>query len=261
MIGNMELTLGQRYNELVKGTIESGIKVQSRFGDTHEQIGGRISFPAGELVQRRRMNYAIGWMELLQLLAGKYDAFSIERVAPRAKLSLFTPSMAYGPRVAPQIPRIVEALTTNPDSRQAIVFVGTKEDGPTNNQPCTTSIQFLIRGGAVHSVVSMRSWDLAKGLPYDVFLFGGLGLVMSHILGYKNGTVTVTAGSCHVYDEDQPIAHASSGTARFKLGFRVPGTWDGVQEWAAREVVALQPGESPTGVWLTRIQTVKGSAA
>jgi hypothetical protein len=257
----MELTFGQSYNELVKSTIESGIKVQSRFGDTHEQIGGRITFPAGYLVQRRRMNYTIGWMELLQLLAGKYDAFSIERAAPRAKLSLFTPSMAYGPRVAPQIPRILDALTNDPQSRQAIVFVGTKEDGPTNDQPCTTSIQFLIRGAAVHSIVSMRSWDLAKGLPYDVFMFGGLTLVMSHILNYKNGSVTVTAGSCHVYDEDQPIAHASSGTARFRFDFHVPGTWEGVQNWAAKQVAVLQPSQCPAGVRFTRVRDMKGSIA
>lgn len=255
------MTLGQCYNELVKSTIESGIKVQSRFGDTHEQIGGRISLRAGDLVQRRRMNYTIGWMELLQLLAGKYDAFSIERVAPRAKLSLFTPSMAYGPRVAPQIPRILEVLTSNPQSRQAIVFVGTRDDGPTNDQPCTTSIQFLVRGGAVHSVVSMRSWDLAKGLPYDLFMFNGLTLAMSHMLNYKNGTVTVTAGSCHVYDKDQPIAHAAPGAAHFLFDFHVPGTWEGVQKWAAAQVTQLQPGELPTGVRLTRIKAVKGQAA
>lgn len=248
----MELTFGQAYNALVKGTIESGIKVQSRFGDTHEQVGGRIAFPAGELVRRRRMNYTIGWMELLQLLAGTYDACSIERIAPRAKLSLFTLSMAYGPRIAPQMPRIIQALTTHPDSRQAIVFVGTQEDGPTNDQPCTTSIQFLIRGSAVQTVVSMRSWDLAKGLPYDVFMFGGLGLVMSHVLNRKNGGVIVTAGSCHVYDEDQAIAHASAGTARFRFDFHVPGTWEGVQRWAAQQVAQLQPGMLPFGVRLTR---------
>ena len=159
---------------------EHGVTYPSRFGDMIEmQWPATIEFLAGALVKRDRINYALGWMEMLQFIGGVYEPDAIKRVAPRANHALFTPQMAYGPRVKDQMPEIIRALIRDPLTRQAIAFIGSKEDGPTNSQPCTVSMQFLIREGVLRTIVTMRSWDLVKGMAYDAMMFGGMALAVA----------------------------------------------------------------------------------
>jgi hypothetical protein len=190
------------YGDLVPNVWYTGARVPSRHGPTAEKLGVQVRFRAGETVRRPGVNRALGYMELMQLIGGVFDPAALRRVAPRADHSLFTPQMAYGPRVADQVPRTIMALQRDPLTRQAVVFVGGVADGPTPNLPCTETIQFVIRDSSLHAVVSMRSWDLVKGLTYDVVMFGGLTLTVAACLGYRAGVVTVTAGSAHVYQAD-----------------------------------------------------------
>ena len=65
--------------------------------------------------------------------------------------------------------RVVDVLTRDPDSRQAVMHYGL----PLNfcghkDTPCTIAAQVFIRGGKLHMSVFQRSCDLWIGLPYDV---------------------------------------------------------------------------------------------
>lgn len=190
------------YPQLIDSVLAGGRTQESRYGHTVEVIPARFGTAATVAPNRPHVNFKLGFMELCQLLAGTFDLEAIEAIAPRANMELFTSKMAYGPRLKDQLESIRWALINDPATRQAVAYVGGAADGPTNNQPCTSTIQFLARNGVLHVIVSMRSWDLIKGLPYDMIMFGGLCQAMALATGNLPGVVTVTAGSGHVYKSD-----------------------------------------------------------
>jgi len=234
------------YDKLIVGLSSLGDEIPSRYGTTYELRGQQVRFHSTEMVTRKGINDAIGWMELLQILAGTFDRGEIERVAPRANHELFTAHMAYGPRLRWQIEPVLEKLEEDPGTRQAVLFVGKPEDGPTNEQPCTTSIQLLLRDEILDAYVSMRSWDAVKGLSYDVVCFGGLVQALAWSLGVVAGVVTVTAGSLHLYKADMikpPITRDRS----FRLDrLVVPDTWWGIRMWAEEQITRME--KIPEGI-------------
>lgn len=202
---------------------------------------------------RAGINYSLGWMELLQLVAGVYDLEAIQRVAPKANHSLFTYPMAYGPRVEEQMPAILSALKNDHLTRQAVLHVAKLEDGPTSNLPCTLNIQFIIRNQRVHALVTMRSWDLCRGLPYDLMMFSGLLEIVARCLGYDTGTVIVHSGSTHVYmDQADKIPHQSD--KGWKFTGRAPYTWEEFQEWANNQIPLLSQGGIPDTMVYTTME-------
>jgi len=72
--------------------------------------------------------------------------------------------------------------------------------------PCTATIQFLVRSGRVHAVVTMRSNDSIWGLPYDVFLFTMLQEYLAVTLNLELGEYTHFAGSMHLYERHAALA-------------------------------------------------------
>lgn len=109
---------------------------------------------------------------------------------------------AYGPRLASQIPYVIELLKRDPDSRQAVLNInGPQDKHATKDVPCTVALQLLLRQGKLHMIVYMRSNDLLWGTPYDVNGFCFLLEVIASCLGVEMGTYTHIAGSMHMYLE------------------------------------------------------------
>jgi hypothetical protein len=240
------------YKELVDLALH-GDAVGSRYGQTLEALGLVVRSEPGELPRRRGINRRLGWAEALMVIGGTFDAEVLKAVAPRADHSLFTGPMAYGPRLRDQLPVLLQKLREDPVTRQAAVFVGSKFDGPTNAQPCTSSISFLQRAGYLHAFVAMRSWDLLTGLPYDLMVFHALTAALARCLRYpapdgeavKPGIVQVQAASAHVYVEKNVATSVPLGsTIRFKLAGSLPHRWEALVERAKFELLdAAEEGE------------------
>lgn len=186
---------------VVHTVIQTAPTVESRIGPTKEMVDVSVTFEAGTFYTRPGMNQWIGWTEVAQLIAGSFDWNTFKNVAPKSNLELFTENMAYGPRIKRQWEETITELSINPLSRRAVMFVGDANEA-LFNRPCTNSIQFLIRDDRLVTLVHMRSWDLFKGLPYDIMMFSALALITASILNVRPGEVTVTAGSAHVYESD-----------------------------------------------------------
>lgn len=230
---------------LAKTTLIQGQLIDSRYGQCYEILGGRLVFPSGSLVSRKSINYSLGWMEFLQLIAGVYDPEGLKRVAPYANHDLFTEQMAYGPRIQYQMNDIIHALEEDPFTRQAVAFIGHPSDGPTSDLPCTLTIQFLSRANGLNAIVSMRSWDLCRGLPYDLMMFTGLLEVVANCIGIPAANVIVHAGSTHVYlDQVEKIPHLSKRKWRFTDGH--PNHWEEFEDWAAHNIPILVQGGIPS---------------
>jgi hypothetical protein len=246
------------YKELVDLALHGDV-VLSRYGTTLEALGLVVRSEPGELPRRRGINRRLGWAEALMVIGGTFDADTLKAVAPRADHSLFTGPMAYGPRLKDQLPTLLQKLQEDPATRQAVAFVGSKFDGPTDAQPCTSSISFIQRAGYLHAFVSMRSWDLLTGLPYDLMVFHALTAALARCLTYESpdgphvtvrvpvrpGMVQVQAASAHVYVEKNVATSVPLGSmVRFKLADSLPHHWEGLVRRARVELLyAAEEGE------------------
>lgn len=236
------------YHDYVTSIQVAGIEVNSRHGKCIEYpIPRTLHVEAGLLVKRLGINYSLGWMEMLQFIGGVFDPDAIKRVAPRANHELFTSQMAYGPRVVDQVPKIIEKLRSDPMTRQAIMFIGHPDDGPTDAQPCTVSMQFILRHGVLRTCVTMRSWDLVKGIAYDVMMFSGMLNAVANVLGAIPGALFVTAGSPHIYVSEGHKTPMASDSI-FSIDRSVGTEWSDYVEWARAHVLSLPHGKVPDGV-------------
>jgi thymidylate synthase len=116
---------------------------------------------------------------------------------------------AYGPRLfnwrgVNQFAAITTLLRMRPCSRKGVIQLFDASDLLDNHSdiPCTCTLQFMIRQGALHLFTNMRSNDAFLGLPHDVFAFTMLQEIMARALDVELGTYKHAVGSLHLYDKD-----------------------------------------------------------
>ncbi len=226
--------LGQDYPDFLDAVQNAGEFVRPRGMGVIEvrPLVLRLVYPQYSLVERPGINRALVWMEIAQLLAGEYDGNAYTAVAPKAA-PLLTEFGAYGPRVRDQLPRVISELRTDPDSRRAVVYIGSALDlgaisrGFSNDMPCTMTWQFFIRGGQLELLVNMRSWDLVWGLTNDVPCFTSVQRVLADVLDVTVGSYTHVAGSAHIYERHWALkARSNDGLALPSVSSQLPTTWE-----------------------------------
>lgn len=181
----------------------------------------------------RKLNYAFHVIEKWEYLLGVSDPERIGFYNPNM-LNFLNQSTgqfdgAYGPRLQDQFGYVYALLKNDPDSRQAVLNInGPQDKHPTKDVPCTISLQFLLRGGKLNCVATMRSNDLLWGTPYDVGAFTFLQEAMAAWLHVEVGWYAHQAGSLHIYDSTaaqldavlaDPEAKAKYARPKFDLGF------------------------------------------
>jgi thymidylate synthase len=114
------------------------------------------------------------------------------------------------PTNANQFDYCLNQLLKDKDSRKAVMVIYDINHSVDNSldNPCTLSMQFLIRDNKIHMTVFMRSNDVWFGTPYDVafFAFVQERLMVEYNKESKDkiemGTYTHIAGSLHAYEKD-----------------------------------------------------------
>ena len=194
---------------------DAGAHLDSRVGGCEEVLGASftMSNPRANFVwhEARKASpiYAAG--EMLWYLTGRDDGEQIAFYAPSYRDLLSTDGTAfgaYGARMNDQVPCLLEMLKQDPNTRQGIITLWRPTDiyeAATRRQkdlPCTLSLQFFVRHGALHLIVTMRSNDVWKGLPYDVFCFTTLQIIFADCLRLTVGDYVHQVGSLHLYDKN-----------------------------------------------------------
>lgn len=160
--------------------------------------------------KERGLNYQFMAAEALWILAGRNDVDSLAKFVPKMRQFSDNGEVlagAYGPRIVPQLPYVVNTLKQDPDTRQAALTVWTPCPGPSKDIPCTVSMVFNIRRCSeteqenLHLHVHMRSSDAWLGIPYDVFSFSMVGFYVCALLGLYPGTLTLSLTSNHLYEQ------------------------------------------------------------
>jgi thymidylate synthase len=107
-----------------------------------------------------------------------------------------------------QVGNTLALLKKHPDSRRAAIQLFDAADIASAHAdiPCTCTMQFLIRRRRLDMFTFMRSNDVYKGLPHDIFAFTMLQELMARSLDVELGTYKHAVGSLHLYDEDRERA-------------------------------------------------------
>ncbi len=141
---------------------------------------------------------------------------------------------AYGPKVAVQLDSVIQAFVKDPNTRQAVINIWRENPPESRDIPCTLSVQWLLRDGILQCFDTMRSSDVWLGWPYDIFSFS----MLSHYLALRLraagvkvdvlGYITLTAASCHLYEDDRAKAMAVLGSLDPTPTFTMPnlGTFE-----------------------------------
>ncbi len=103
-----------------------------------------------------------------------------------------------------QVNYVVTKLRSNPFSRQAVIQLFDHRDfaGPADDVPCTCTLQFLVRSGALQAITYMRSNDAHLGLPHDIFAFTFLQELVARSVEVPVGRYVHVVGSFHLYEKD-----------------------------------------------------------
>lgn len=259
---HMEMeSLREGYASLGQMILDHGDETSPRGEKTVEVLGASFTLhdPADSLVvgTGRGVVKALAAVETLQLIGGFHDPEMLVKAAPHFAAYLGSDGeqrAPYGPRLRDQIPLAIERLKFDRDSRQAQVTVWQPHLDNfhgLHDYPCTTSLQWFIRGSELHMQVHMRSNDFWLGVPYDVFQFTQTQIAIANVLGLNVGCYRHSAASLHIYEKHLEKAgdlHSPDASAVPSYGL-VASSWDDISmkavdiHYDAVTVSDLTPGE------------------
>lgn len=199
-------------HELYRALEEHGEINEGSRGETKELLGVslRIAKPRARISRsenRGKPFSALG--ELLWYLSGSDKLEFIDRYVSEYANDAVDGILegAYGPRLLSmrgsidQFSSIERLLKSKPRSRRAVIQLFNAEDIAVDHKemPCTTTLQFHLRGNLLHMSVTLRSNDAYWGLPHDVFCFTMIQEMMAKRLGVEIGEYYQYVGSMHIY--------------------------------------------------------------
>lgn len=184
-----------------------------------ELLGYQTTVPMTQpvvLCPGRKLGYRFMAAEAANILAGDNRLSSIASFAPQmTRLSEdgLTMSGHYGPPFRDQLSYVLNALTKDPGSRQAVCQLWRPRPALGGEIPCTLQLQWIVRSDKLYCLAGMRSSDSWMGLVYDWHAFSMMSAYVALALRPKLGalhlgTLTVTAGSQHLYKLDWDLAAA-----------------------------------------------------
>ena len=147
----------------------------------------------------------------------------------------------YHQRMESQVPQVIDELRRNPDSRRAVISVRNESDQGSSSPACLQLVQYMVRGGALHSKALFRSNDAAKATFMNAFALIMLQKRIADDLGIPVGTYTHRANSFHVYERDYDmfdgyVRRINSGG---DLAYFYEGDWAGLMEDAKPEIAEM----------------------
>jgi len=141
-------------------------------------------------------------------------------------------------------------LGIEPETRRAIIYFGENEHVTRHeykkDQPCANSIQFLIRDGTLHTVVSQRSQDLIYGVAGDAVFFSFLSLLASKILDVSLGLIDQQCGSFHRYPKHKQMVESLLNPTPYHLDWKT----ELMTKKEALNIVLTKDTSGPFMTWL-----------
>jgi len=271
-------TLDDILGDIIRRLLRSGASILPGKGRAREFTGVLVELPnpRARLSRTEGRGALISFLgETLWYLSGSDRLEQIEYYIPKYRTFIKASPRAvrapgaYGPRLfgggeESQMAKLLATLKHkqgNSDTRQAVAQIFDRTDlKPGNGDvPCTTTLQFLRRKGRLHVAATMRSNDVYRGFPGDVFAFTFLQELVARTLGLEIGTYSHFVGSLHLYDTDEEKARDYLNEG-FQTPMSMPAMpegdpWASVQwllraERATRSGVSELPASDINPYWL-----------
>ncbi len=208
------ITANRAWRDTVADVLKHGKAVAPQLSTS---AGGRLSFEMLAHTMQFDMRYPIvtikpntSWLymcaEPLWVIDGsnRLDwAPEIEKIQAPYSDNGYLLNGAYGPPFKQQLAYVANLLNKDPNSRQAVMTIWKRNPKPSKDIPCTVAVQFIVREGYIHCIVTMRSSDVGMGLPYDMLTFTCMAAEVASKLKepVELGNCYITAGSRHVYKD------------------------------------------------------------
>jgi len=216
------ISVTEIWRDLLQLTLNTGAARVPRGLPILEVLQGRAVVDMNDpliVLPERKLSLKFAFTEAWWMLTGRDDVATLHEVSKNIVaysddgVTFFG---AYGKRYVAQRERILRALRRDHDTRQAVLTFWDVANPPdTRDLPCSLTIQWIIRDGALHAVYNMRSSDLWLGWAYDIFSFSCMSFHMllelrqtdERLANLTLGNMYYTAGSMHLYDRDFEGAH------------------------------------------------------
>jgi thymidylate synthase len=161
----------------------------------------------------------------------------------------------YGPRLlsfdgVDQVEYVIRTLKETPFSRKVVIQLFDHQDVAEyhSDVPCTCTLQYLLRDSRLSAITYMRSNDVFRGMPHDLFCFTMLQELIARSVGAELGSYHHMVGSLHMYDEDAQnldtfVAEGWQSTTRAMPEMPSDDPWPGVESLlrVERELKAGMP--------------------
>lgn len=99
-----------------------------------------------------------------------------------------------------QISQVVDTIKNNPDSRRILVSSWNVGDlGNMNLPPCHAFFQFYVADGKLSLQLYQRSADIFLGVPFNIASYALLLKMMAQVTGLEEGDFVHTFGDAHIY--------------------------------------------------------------
>lgn len=108
-----------------------------------------------------------------------------------------------------QLTAVIDAIKADPFGRRHIVSAWNVEDLPEMAlPPCHYAFQFhvdvatgMTSSHRLNCVVSMRSADVALGVPFNIASYGLLTHMIARLVDMTPGTLVINMADCHIYED------------------------------------------------------------
>lgn len=239
--------------------LAQGRPVAPRGLPTLEVLGStlRLSDPRDRLIElppHRTINPAFAVAETLWILSGSGEPWIHEfNRSLAAYIGEGAPHGAYGPRLRAwlgidQFDRVRRLLLDDRQTRRAVltIFDPMRDLVDERDIPCTLGHRFYLREGRLHMVTSMRSQDVWRGLPYDLFAATLLLELMAGWVGADLGHWHHQVDSLHLYAPEHAAAGdaAASSTTLVTVPMRpMTAEWSAFDELLADVIAGNRVGD------------------
>ena len=99
-----------------------------------------------------------------------------------------------------QISKVVESLTSNPDSRRHLISAwNVGQIDQMNLPPCHILVQFYVADGKLSCQLYQRSADIFLGVPFNIASYALLTMMMAQVCRLQPGEFIHTLGDAHIY--------------------------------------------------------------
>lgn len=214
MENNNKFNASIAWRKALNDIISLGEPVTTRNGNSLEILNHTVAFNMEwptVISKHRRFSYNYMKSEALWTIYGSnrldWEENIGKTLSPWSEDGIYL-NGAYGPRFVDQMPYILDNLSQDLGSRQAVMTIWRPSPRVRNDMPCLVSLQFLIRDNTLYTIANMRSSDAWLGLPNDMFVISMMSACMAIEYNFKTkrglklGFCFLNAGSRHLYSKD-----------------------------------------------------------